>query len=502
MKKLTFRCELLSDVILNASGASDGNFLSHDYIPGSNFLGITARNYQDAKNRGIAYDLFHNGNVRFGDAHLVIDGQRSLKVPAAWFYKKGDALSDGKIWLHHFLDQDQYSRLIRDGIQLKQARSNFFVNSGDSNEINIISFADMKYFSIKSAYDRQARRAKESQMFGYMAMRKGSEWEFSVTVAGGNGQTILDFVKDNLSGRRSIGRSRSAQYGRVNIVFDREENCSEMQPVSENATAESYEIIIYAESRLAFMDRFGMPTVQPEPKMLGLPKGSKIVWDKTQILTYRYAPWNGIRRTRDADRICIDKGSVIVASVPEGSAVSSIPRTVGYFRNEGLGVIRVNPDFLCQARPDGRLSIPIPSADASGGQDVEAAGETTQSETSLISWLGTQEKLSRDNKRIMKLVNDFILKYGDRFRDKMASQWGNIRSLAERAQNAEDLMTRLFHDDTEQPDQSGYLMHGVAENKWRKNGRRDVLKEFLIKQPEDIRIRLTIKLASEMAKTS
>ena len=41
-------------------------------------------------------------------------------------------------------------------------------------------------------------------------------------------------------------------------------------------------------------------------------EGGRINWEKSQILTKSFAPWNYTRKTRDADRVCIDKGSVII----------------------------------------------------------------------------------------------------------------------------------------------------------------------------------------------
>ena len=68
---------------------------------------------------------------------------------------------------------------------------------------------------------------------------------------------------------------------------------------------------MYFESRTAFIDENGNPTFKPTTEDLKLKHGS-INWEKSQILTNSYAPWNGKRKTRDFDRVFIDKGSVIV----------------------------------------------------------------------------------------------------------------------------------------------------------------------------------------------
>lgn len=49
MEKIQFRCELLSDIVLNDSSATEGKRRSLDFIPGNNFLGIVASQlYKDS----------------------------------------------------------------------------------------------------------------------------------------------------------------------------------------------------------------------------------------------------------------------------------------------------------------------------------------------------------------------------------------------------------------------------------------------------------------------
>lgn len=90
MRRLTFKCVFKTDVVLNATTATEGNQTSLDYIPGANFLGIVAKKYSHFAEKGGAYDIFHSGKVRFGDAHVAVDGLRSFKAPLVWFRPKGE----------------------------------------------------------------------------------------------------------------------------------------------------------------------------------------------------------------------------------------------------------------------------------------------------------------------------------------------------------------------------------------------------------------------------
>jgi hypothetical protein len=50
MNKLTFKIEFLSDIVLQASSNTQGNIELLDFIPGSNFLGMVAKNYNNFEN--------------------------------------------------------------------------------------------------------------------------------------------------------------------------------------------------------------------------------------------------------------------------------------------------------------------------------------------------------------------------------------------------------------------------------------------------------------------
>lgn len=424
MKKITFQCKLLSDVVLNASGASEGRLPSLDFIPGSNFLGIVATKYGDAKAQNIAMDLFHNGNVRFGDAHMLLNNKRSHKLPAAWYFKKGSPLQEG-IYLHHKMKQEEHNKLTEAGIVLKQARQGFFIKKGE--KFVQITSDDAKYYAMKSAYDKERRRAEDEKLFGYTALRRDTCWQFTVTLTdSANNNVVAGFVRDilapNNSGKHNIGLSRSAQYGRVQIDFVEENDI-----VLPQANKTSGTVALYADSRLAFFDEYGQPTLRPEAKMLGLPN-SEIIWEKSQILTSRYSPWNGKRRVQDADRICIEKGSVFIVEV-KNDDLSSLRSGVGYYKNDGFGEIIIDPDFLTAHDENGKLTMTLEeSGDIFAEQDATGP-HTTLSENSqiVVNWLENKKQFHTDNQEILKLVNEFTAQHHSKFQKEFASQWGMIR---------------------------------------------------------------------------
>ena len=89
MNEKYFACTLLSDVVLNASLATEGNLKTLDYIPGSNFLGIVAKAiYQNGKiDDKIKYRLFHSDNVSFGDGIISDDGLSIFYAKPFMYFK-------------------------------------------------------------------------------------------------------------------------------------------------------------------------------------------------------------------------------------------------------------------------------------------------------------------------------------------------------------------------------------------------------------------------------
>ncbi len=491
MKKLKFKCTLLSDVILNMKSATTGPNETLDFIPGSNFLGIAAAALYPKVTPADASILFHSGKVRFGDAHPSKNGFRGLRVPASMYYPKLSA-PEKELYIHHLIPEDNDMA----GLQLKQCRNGFYVfpdsNGSDKKAEQVRTFTD---FAVKSAYDRNQRRSKDEQLFGYQSLRKGLTMYFSVevddSVAGLAGK-----IKEALEQGDRIGRSRSAQYGRVKI-----ESADYLEEEGGKPLAgdQIRLVAVYADSRLIFLDQYGMPTFQPTADQLGL--AGDIDWEKSQVRTFRYAPWNFKRQCFDTDRCGIEKGSVIVVRLPEGYSPDLHPRAVGAYLNEGFGHVIYNPSFLAGDREGNalyRLFTPKPDQESTD-PDAKTAS------TTLLSFLKSKETEETQGEEVVAMVNEWVKKNASKFsRGEFASQWGTIRSIAASAKNLADLKEELFGDYN---GPTGYLVHGVAMEKW-VGPRLNSLKEFVNTLQDDRGIsdamaRMAIvNLAAEMAKKS
>lgn len=478
MKTLTYQCTLLTDIVLNAKSATEGANQTLDFIPGNNFLGITASKLYAELDAHTAWLIFHSGKVRFGDAHLLVNNCRCVKAPAAMYYPKLGSAAE-ECYVYHSLSQPWSSDLREK--QLKQLRNGFyaFTSKGDAIEARA-----EKVFMVKSAYDRERRCSKDNCMFGYEALCAGSEMAFTVEIDDDVEDKVYPMIEQALIGNKHLGRSRTAQYGLVSIkpcAFEEAGTCD--KPVGELVT-------IYADGRLIFYNEDGFPTYQPTAQQLHLPEGSEIRWDLSQIRTFCYAPWNYKRQAYDTDRCGLEKGSVIVAKCL--SAIACRDAYVGAYCNEGFGKVVYNPCFL-NAKSDGRTTFAFREV----ARDVaDCAQEKDLPHTPLMELLDARKKVEEQEYGIYESVNAFVEQYGSRFKNAaFASQWGTIRSIAMAHADEGKLMDELFKEPR------GYLVHGTAKDKWAEKGRLSLLKDFCVNTSHRLLQRALVNLASEMAKT-
>ncbi len=505
MKTLKFKCELLSDVVLNQKAATEGNNSTLDFIPGSTFLGIVAAHYGELDNQ-VAWKIFHSGKVRFGDAHpAAADEMRTLRIPASLYYPKMKSIAEA-CYVRHIYEREQDKENGGCPQQLKQCRTGFYAFGEDNNVSSVVL---NKSFALKSAYDRDKRRSEDEKMFGYESLSKGATFFFDVEL---DEDDLAEVIEKYLCGERYIGRSRTAQYGRVKISEAESymENSSSGQCFTkkDNETKKDNNYAtVYADGRLIFLDGQGELTLQPAAKDLGIEKG-KIDWTRSQVRTFQYAPWNGKRGARDADRMGIEKGSVFVVELnhaPESYSFES--RYVGVYNNEGFGKVIYNPSFL-QAQ-DGKNGLSVLSFDKGtekqGGQEETKGNSESQNpgDTPLLKYLGRCRQEQKAQRFIYGRVNDFVAKNKSRFSsEQFASQWGTIRSIAMQKRTYEAIHEELFKE------KEGYLEHGVAAERWKKSQRKDNLEGFLKAAHKEeatyndkfLCCKALVNLASEMAK--
>lgn len=469
MIRYRFKCTLLSDIVINEKAGTDGPQSSLDYIPGSNFMGIVAnkmyKDSKDDKDELLCYKMFHSGGVRFSDAHISMDGERFLRRPASWATLKNG--SDVDVILHHDLSKEDHITNFKEGKQYKQTRTGYFSPlKKQFTEIN-------KSFSLKSAYDAENRKAKDSSLFGYESIPQGIEMIFYVE---SENKDYLERATEILIGEKRVGRSKSAQYGLVEISLLGEDADVQFFDDTDKKEFPGNQIIVYAESDLCIINQYGSPVLAPSIcSYLNLNNDWNVCWEKSQILTRSYAPWNGKRFTRDADRIVISKGSVFVLENQSngGSSKSDEKKffyRIGEFKSEGLGGVLINPDFLMEEYFSQKKPESISLHDSQ--LNIQRFESNDDYDDNVFKYL----------KRINKKEEQEALIYSAciKFRDKEKkiygsgitnSQWGSIRNIAKECSGKNELVNRLFEGNM------AYLNHGVAKDNWDKKERREKLRK-------------------------
>lgn len=489
MKEITFKCRLLSDVIISQKSATAGSHTTLDFIPGGNFYGIVANKFYSSAQVNDIFMVCHSGAVKFGDAHPAVDGERSLRVPAAMFYPKLKGITE--TYLHgQVVELTRTAPTLFADKQLKQCRQGFYVFR---DQKGIPAQVD-KTFALKSAYDREQRRAKDAQMYGYESLNKGAEFIFSVAYDEAKvSAALIQQVREALVGVQRIGRSRTAQYGLVEI-----EPIGQEQVLKPTQVSANQEIQVYADGRLIFLDAYGQPTCRPTAADFGVPQG-EIVWEKSQVRTFQYAPWNYKRQAYDADRYGIEKGSVFVISTKAAAVIQPV---VGAYQLEGFGRILVNPTFLQANAADAKALFPLQVPDGkTSNSEVKQKPVESEMGSALLRYVVREHNRAYYSQTIYQKVDDFVAKNQKNFKSRsFASQWGSIRRIAGLCKTCEELQTKLYDG----ADREAYLTHGVAKDKWSERNRLELLKSFVdeVKAaiPDAYVPLAVVNLAAEMGK--
>ncbi len=400
MRELRFEITFKSPIILQASSNTQGKMSSLDFIPGSAFLGMVASRYNEFSD---PFKIFHSGAVKFCDAAPIKDGKEFFKIPLSYFHEK---LDGSKIYNHHLLSREESEKFT----QLKQMRSGYINDEKKKLSLD-------RDFSQKSAYDKNKRRSMDSQMYGYEAFRAGMKWRFSVKFDANVSEDDISRAKETLERSTRLGKSKSAEYGAVEIKFIGE-NTDEIRSFT---PPEGY-TFIYAKSRLALVDENGNPSYDVKYILPNL-DDDKVKYEKTQIRISNFTPYNGARSTKDYERACINKGSVIALKNLSAEQIAALKNGVGAYLSEGFGEVLINPWFL---NGGDAKNNPI---EFQKEAETEHSTKEIPIQSDLAKFLKQKQTTKDQALEITERVADFIKSHKDKFSKISKSQWGAIRSI-------------------------------------------------------------------------
>ena len=441
MKSFDLDITLLEDAVFSERTATEGGHRGLSYIPGAALLGAAASRLYPILTPQEAFDLFHSGRVRFGNG-LPVDeyGETAYPIPFCWHSLKGETcvdekvLQNNKIWNISIEEPPE-------GKQPSQLRACFVTAFG--REVK-----PENNLRMKTSIEPATGMAKEAALFGYDALPAGSRFRSSIAINEDISPEWIDRLRDALTKQPLLlGRSRSAEYGRVKA------SCGPIAELGQNLNLEqaTQHITLWLLSDLAATDEYGQACLCPKPQWLGLPVG-RLLTDKSFIRTRRYSPWNAYRGGPDLERQVIVQGSVLVFEFEKLETLTShlqrLQSGLGMHREAGLGQVWLEPALLKTRHPDFpnkpcEHTLPTPHS---------------LSKSPLILWLENLSNQRSSHQDERQLAVRLAHEYRDRLvtarklkglADKTiigpsASQWGNVGEAAKSAQFDHQLNGLLF----------------------------------------------------------
>ena len=446
MKTAALELELLDDLVISARAASFGGHRSLDYIPGATLLGwVATQLYRNLEADGLAFDAFHSGRLRFGNGlPLDVHDATGWPVPHCWSHEKGKSpdtpIAGGKRrLLNGPIDNEQvkgpqdHSRTLREG----------FVVPDTGEWLN-----PTHKLRMRTAIHPQQGRAAQSQLFGYQSLAAGQRFRALLSADDDLPAGLFETIRDRFADAvLHLGRSRSAQYGRVHCTLGKAPPSAPAHGLGEHC------LTLWLLSDLAALDEYGQPTLSPQLHRLahGLPKG-KLDPTTSFIGVRRYSPYNGYRRAHDLERQVIQQGSVLtfVDLDPPLSAkpLAVLAAGLGVYREAGLGAVLVNPSLLREAKPDWpqpmavgpTLKVAVPQHDLVAWLDQQHEAVAGQHEADATEDRKELEALYRAARRYRGDPPGTLVGPGN-------SQWGRVVQTARdhRQRKPEYLLDRLFN---------------------------------------------------------
>lgn len=422
-----FDIELKQPIILSRQAASAGAHQSLDYIPGSTLLGLVAGRLYAQLNAESAWTVFHSGKVRFQDALPLKGGEIGYPVPFCWHSWKGESACKDDQLDSNRLFNPSHPDFERDpNRQPVQLRSGYVSDTGRL-------LKPKQQQTLKTAIDHETGMAAEGQLFGYEALAPDQWFRFQLQADDDLPLELWQKLLEAIQGAARLGRSRSAQFGRVQIHQQKTEN----KP--DNLESQGERLTLWLLSDL-LLEKDGQPYLQPLPELIDLPEGSQWLPEKSFLRSRRYSAYNAYRRSYDAERQVICRGSVLNYQLSRPLNAHELQRLqmgLGLQVEGGLGQVRVNPSVLATPEPRFKTRAQVSSSDEQA---------ISRPKSSLITALELRQQRRTGNDDTAQRAAELYRGLCQRMREARAfaatpagipiqdapnrSQWGRIKELA------------------------------------------------------------------------
>ena len=252
MKKIKYQIRTLNPIIISSESGNQFMVPTKDYIPGINILGALAAKYIRQKNMGSYFkqqkpddvnfrDWFINGKVSFSNAYKtdIIDNKEYITYPLPFSFQ------------HIKNDESQIFDLL---YEESEEQTKAFNGFGLLKDSKLFKTKISKSTAPHHERDYLTGAPKQSVFFNYESIDANQTFEGAIY---GDDNCIEEFYKrysDIL--QLNIGRSKTSEYGKVQLSLTQPEN----KPESNIVLNEDETISLTFLSNVILYDSDGFPS--------------------------------------------------------------------------------------------------------------------------------------------------------------------------------------------------------------------------------------------------
>lgn len=431
-------------LVLSERSATFGSHRSLDYLPGAAFLGAVASQLYSKLTQEESFLIFHSGSVRFCNALPHSESGMGRPIPLSLHERKNEPVErrqPNSKQLFNFAHPEGQKRCRANGAQPRQLRSGWLTETGQVLQ-------PARSYRMKTAVESTTGRAAEGQLFGYESLQPGLCFQGEVQFDNSVHEALQKKVLDAIKGTLRLGRSRSAQYGRVTCAI-------QTTAMPQQLTDLQGRLVLWLQADMA-CSRDGVPVFSPTLADLGLNCKGTLDVGASFIRCRSYAPYNGHRRLPDIERQVICAGSVLIytlESVPSDQDRLTIAQGLGDWRESGLGQVLANPPLLAGIHPE------FVQGQTENNQHAQSVA---QPQHPLVGWLLFASGGTRSDSRMKEWVEHKLLEWAVRqescrrfaglesfeLAGPTRTQWGAVQEKAKLVRdNKQQLISLLFASD-------------------------------------------------------
>lgn len=340
--RITFTLTNLSQLLLSVRIGEDQT--TETYIPGSIILGALANNYikkcgiNPAKDPDFR-DIFISGNVVFENAYPLIDNKIFQPVPLSFVMEKDSQK------IHDKTLEDTQQKIEKGEIKPKGAPGGYAYLGGP--EASITSCLTQVSYHHRRPEDNSIGHARkeeqgnnDGEFFQFEVLAPNQSFKGEITGSYKSLQKLAESLKSEMN--IYIGKSKTAQYGRCIVKFDKIENT----PKTDSIWEDGEELIIIFKSDMILINDKGFPDPDVDIflnkflELFGIKRNS--IDEKLKFLKHKtVGGYLGVWNLPKAQMPAISAGSVIVLKNESGNIdiSNSLVNSYGARIEEGFGRI-------------------------------------------------------------------------------------------------------------------------------------------------------------------